>query len=57
MDSEPRFQQSQKLDMEVEIGVFLGGPENPIGEPVKVKQAEDRIFGFVLLNDWSARDI
>lgn len=35
----------------------MGGPSNSLGEPVELAQAEDRIFGFVMLNDWSARDI
>jgi len=35
----------------------MGGPANKLGEPIKVNSAEDRVFGFVILNDWSARDI
>ena len=35
----------------------LVGPGNALGEPISVEQAEDQIFGLVLLNDWSARDI
>ena len=34
-----------------------GGPANPMGKPVSMAEAEDRIFGVVLMNDWSARDI
>mmetsp|Transcript_2174 Transcript_2174/g.5013 ORF Transcript_2174/g.5013 Transcript_2174/m.5013 type:complete len:448 (+) Transcript_2174:90-1433(+) len=44
------------LDFELEMGVFVG-PGNKMGEPIRVEDAEDHIFGFVLLNDWSARDI
>jgi fumarylacetoacetase len=36
---------------------FFIGPGNPLGQPVSVDQAEDHIFGIVLMNDWSARDI
>jgi fumarylacetoacetase len=36
---------------------FLGGPANDLGSPVTMEEAESRIFGIVLLNDWSARDI
>lgn len=52
----PLFSQCKRLDYEVEIGVFIG-KSNEMGKPVKVKEAEDYIFGFVLVNDWSARDI
>lgn len=45
------------LDFELEMGFFVGGPANPLGTPITMEQAEDRIFGVVLLNDWSARDI
>ena len=36
---------------------MLGGPSNQLGEAVELSAAEDRIFGYCLLNDWSARDI
>ena len=45
------------LDFELEVGVFLGGPENPLGHPISLPATRDRMFGLVLLNDWSARDI
>eukprot|EP01038_Epipyxis_sp_PR26KG_P006302 gene6302-8681_t len=48
---------TKALDFELEIGVFIGGPENIIGNPLDITSVEDRIFGVVLLNDWSARDI
>lgn len=51
------FGKCQKLDFEVEIGMFFGGPSNSLGTPIPVAQASDHIFGVVLLNDWSARDI
>ena len=47
---------SGRLDFELEVGVFVG-PGNPLGEPVPVATARDRIFGLVLFNDWSARDV
>lgn len=46
----------RKLDFEVEFACFVGQGNN-MGEPVDVDLAEDHIFGFVLMNDWSARDI
>ncbi|MBV9393107.1 MAG: fumarylacetoacetase [Methylobacteriaceae bacterium] len=47
---------SRRLDFELEMGVVVGQP-NQIGTPVSMAQAQEMIFGFVLLNDWSARDI
>ncbi|MGM0875864.1 MAG: fumarylacetoacetase [Bacillota bacterium] len=56
-DSEnPIFAPSIQLDFELEIGWFIG-PGNHLGEPVPVDKAEEHIFGLVLVNDWSARDI
>ncbi|GAB4373280.1 MAG: fumarylacetoacetase [Acidobacteriota bacterium] len=52
----PVFGPSRLLDFELEVG-FLVGPGNPLGEPIPVERAEDHIFGLVLVNDWSARDI
>jgi fumarylacetoacetase len=52
----PSFGPCKRLDFELEMGVVIGQP-SPIGEMLSEKQAEDMIFGFVLLNDWSARDI
>lgn len=46
----------KKLDFELETGFIVGKPTN-LGEPVPIDQAHDHIFGMVLLNDWSARDI
>lgn len=45
-----------RLDFELEMGTVIG-TGNPLGHPIKVKDARDHIFGFCLLNDWSARDI
>ncbi|EAR94691.1 fumarylacetoacetase (macronuclear) [Tetrahymena thermophila SB210] len=52
----PIFTECKRLDYELEVAAFVGGPANKMGEPVKVDSAEDRVFGFVLMNDWSARD-
>jgi fumarylacetoacetase len=52
----PSFGPCQRLDFELEMGVMIGQP-SPIGEMLTEAQAEEMIFGFVLLNDWSARDI
>ncbi len=52
----PRFGPSQELDFELEMGFFVG-PGNPLGTPIPVERAADHIFGMVLVNDWSARDI
>ncbi|KAE8383072.1 hypothetical protein BDV26DRAFT_287859 [Aspergillus bertholletiae] len=46
----------QKLDYEVELGMFVS-TQVPIGELIPASSARDYIFGFVLLNDWSARDV
>lgn len=52
----PVFSPCKRLDIELELGAFISKP-NPMGQPVPISEAEDSIFGFVLLNDWSARDI
>ena len=54
---DPQFATCKKLDYEVEIGFFVGGKTNKLGEPIDILQAYQNIFGLVLLNDWSARDI
>ncbi|HMS33133.1 MAG TPA: fumarylacetoacetase [Ignavibacteria bacterium] len=52
----PSFGPSRLLDFELEMGFFIG-TGNKLGEPVPVENAADHIFGMVLVNDWSARDI
>jgi fumarylacetoacetase len=52
----PGFGACRKLDIELETG-FIVGRGNALGEPIACANAEDHIFGMVLLNDWSARDI
>jgi fumarylacetoacetase len=53
---EPRFGPSRSLDYELEVAAFLG-PGTPLGQPVPLAEAEGRLFGLCLLNDWSARDL
>lgn len=55
-DEAPTFGVSKKLDFELEVGTFIG-TGNRLGQPIDIKNAEDHIFGLVLMNDWSARDI
>jgi fumarylacetoacetase len=52
----PTFAPTKSLDYELEIA-FLIGSGNLLGKPVLIDRAIDHIFGFVLMNDWSARDI
>ena len=52
----PIFAPSRRLDIELELGAVLGC-SSQMGERVSVADADDMIFGYVLLNDWSARDI
>ncbi len=52
----PHFGPCQRLDIELEMGAVVGG-STEMGQPVTVAEADQMIFGYVLLNDWSARDI
>jgi fumarylacetoacetase len=52
----PIFGASKRLDFELEMGAVIGQP-SPMGEMLNEARTEEMIFGFVLLNDWSARDI
>ncbi|MEM8846778.1 MAG: fumarylacetoacetase [Bacteroidota bacterium] len=54
--SNPVFGPSQRLDFELEMG-FVCGKNTQMGESVSTSEAEDYIFGLVIFNDWSARDI
>ena len=54
--SAPIFSPTKSLDYELEMA-FLIGPGNSLGQPVPIDRAIDHIFGLVLMNDWSARDI
>ncbi|KAI0477529.1 hypothetical protein GGR56DRAFT_692186 [Xylariaceae sp. FL0804] len=54
----PTVGPSRRLDMELELGCLLGKPSGAMGSAgIGARQAEEHIFGYVLLNDWSARDI
>lgn len=53
-DDAPRWAPSARFDIELEIGAIVGTPSSG---PLSVDQAFENIFGYVLLNDWSARDI
>lgn len=55
-DGEPVFGPTKLLDVELEMG-FLTGPGNRMGSSIPVQDARDHIFGLLLVNDWSARDI
>ena len=55
-DGPPVFGPCKLLDFELEMG-FVVGKETQLGDTVPVNDAEDFIFGMVILNDWSARDI
>jgi len=53
-DPAPRFAPCARFDIELEMGAIVGTPSEG---PITVQEADDHIFGYVLLNDWSARDI
>ena len=55
-DAAPVFGPTRQLDMELEMG-FITYEGNALGDRISTTEAEDRIFGLVLFNDWSARDI
>jgi fumarylacetoacetase len=54
--AEPQFGASRRLDFELEVGAFIGAG-NPLGVPISIQHADEQIFGLVLVNDWSARDV
>jgi fumarylacetoacetase len=55
-DDPPTFGACKNLDFELEMAFVVGAP-SPIGQVVPIESVEQHIFGLVLLNDWSARDI
>lgn len=55
-DEPPVYGPSQLLDFELETGFFVGNG-NELGTPIPIEEASNHIFGMVLVNDWSARDI
>ena len=52
----PQFRPTQRLDYEIELGLFIG-QGNRLGSPISIRDAREHVFGFCLVNDWSARDI
>jgi len=52
----PAWDTSKNLDFELEMAFFVG-PGNEMGTSIPIAEAEDHIFGIVIMNDWSARDI
>lgn len=52
----PAFGATEKLDFELESGVYIGSPST-LGRPVPIGEAHRHVFGWTLVNDWSARDI
>ena len=54
--SSPVFGPTKSLDYELEMALLIG-PGNSLGEPVPINRAIDHVFGLVLMNDWSARDV
>jgi len=52
----PVYSATKQLDIELEMGFFIS-KGNALGSPIEIKNADEHIFGFTLVNDWSARDI
>lgn len=52
----PSFGPCKRLDIELEMGAVVGG-STKLGQPITIAEADAMIFGYVILNDWSARDI
>ena len=52
----PVFGPTRLFDFELEVGFFVG-PGNELGKPISIDRAEEHIFGLVIVNDWSARDV
>ncbi|HVG24228.1 MAG TPA: fumarylacetoacetate hydrolase family protein, partial [Thermoanaerobaculia bacterium] len=55
-DGDPVVGKTKRLDYEMEMGIVIGAG-NAMGEPVAAKDALEHVFGFCLVNDWSARDV
>lgn len=55
-DGQVKFGPCEQQDFELEVGVFVG-PGNELGQPIAIDDAPAHMFGFCLVNDWSARDI
>jgi fumarylacetoacetase len=48
---------AEMLDFELELAFLTGGPDTPLGQPVPIDAVRERVYGYVLLDDWSARDL
>merc|ERR1712117_741977 len=58
VDTEPpKFGHCRLMDFELEMAFFIGGLAKDLGNPIKIDEADEHIFGMVVMNDWSARDI
>lgn len=55
-EGDPQFGLSRRLDYELEVGAYIGRG-NTLGTPIALSDAQEHIFGYALVNDWSARDI
>ena len=55
-DGPPRYEPTRMLDIELEVGAIVGVGSD-LGRPIPIDRVADHLFGLVLLNDWSARDI
>jgi len=55
-DGQVHYEPTKQLDYELEMGFFVSKPV-PYGQTLKISEIKEHIFGFVLLNDWSSRDI
>ncbi|KAE8749002.1 hypothetical protein FOCC_FOCC004169 [Frankliniella occidentalis] len=56
-EADPVFGPCRLMDFELEVAIFVGGPPTQLGSTVPASKAHEHIFGMVLMNDWSARDI
>ena len=52
----PSFGPTRRLDLELEVGMVVGAPSTP-GQPLRPDELDKHVFGFCLVNDWSARDV
>jgi fumarylacetoacetase len=55
-DGDPRVDRTKRLDYEMEMGIVIGAG-NAMGDPIAAQDALQHVFGFCLVNDWSARDV
>lgn len=53
--AEPTLGPCKLMDIELEMAFFVGGPENKLGDRIDIKDSYKRVFGFVLMNDWSGK--